>query len=73
MTWIGKSEEVSMVKPLQISRQSVANNRIALTSSAEIRLRGSYTRHFPSRLSVSALAAVNRSRIGGLGNCPTGT
>lgn len=43
------------------------------TSFAEIRFRGSKVRHLLRRFSVSALAAVNRSRNGVLGNCPTGT
>lgn len=42
-------------------------------SLLDIRLRGSYVRQRARRLRASAVAAVNRSRRGGLGNCPTGT
>ena len=44
-----------------------------LTSTAVIRFRGSKIRHLLNKFKVSALAAVNRSRNGVFGNCPTVT
>lgn len=43
------------------------------TSAAETRFRGSYNKHLLNKFKVSVDAAVNRSRRGVLGNCPTGT
>ena len=67
-------EEPVNVKKKNMSRYSKHKSILdQLTSTAVMRFRGSKIRHLLNKFKVSALAAVNRSRNGVLGNCPTVT
>jgi hypothetical protein len=74
MRRIWRLEEIRMMKGLDDSEQGQeCYGHAALTSLADIRLLGSYANSLASKLIASVLAAVNRSRNGVLGYCPTNT
>jgi hypothetical protein len=74
---VGEREEVWVIQSLrqinEMSRDLERPETMALTSLALILLRGSYSKHLPSKFRQSALAAVKRSLSGVFWNCPTGT